>query len=79
MKHNSTSSITVSMEFRSALKLHKLPAYRIAQLASLNPVVLSKLINGIEPIKPNDERILAVARVLKLKAKDCFSEIKASR
>ena len=68
----------ISREFKATLKLHDLPAYRIAQLAGLNPVILSKLINGIEPVKPNDERVLAVARVLKLKAEDCFSEIKAT-
>ena len=60
------------MKFRSALKLHDLPAYRIAQRAGLNPVILSKLINGIEPVKPQDERILAVAQILELKAEDCF-------
>ena len=62
----------ISRTFKAALKLHDLPAYRIAQLAGLNPVILSKLINEIEPVKPQDERILAVAQILKIRAEDCF-------
>ena len=49
--------IKLSRQFLATLKLHELPAYRIAQLAGIDPNTLSKLINGIQPLKPNDERI----------------------
>jgi len=61
-----------SHEFVVRLKLHKLPAYVIAQEAGVNPTVLSKLINGIEPTKLMDSRIIAVGRILGLVPADCF-------
>ena len=64
----------VSDKFRIALKLNTLPAYRIAQKADVNPVTLSKLIHGIEPLKPNDERIQKVASVLGLSIAEAFEE-----
>ena len=62
----------LSREFVIAVKLNDLPAYRIAQKAEIHPNVLSKLLNGAERIKPADERVLAVARVLNLDADRCF-------
>ena len=62
----------ISREFLISLKLHPLPAYRIAQAAGLNPAVLSKLIRGIEPVKPDDPRIVEVGRVLGLTSSECF-------
>ena len=56
--------IRLSQKFLVAIKLNKLPAYKIAQLAGINPTTLSKIINGIEPLRINDNRILEVARVL---------------
>ncbi len=46
--------------------------YRIAQLAGIHPSTLSRILNGIERIKENDKRVLAVGRVLGLKPEDCF-------
>ena len=60
-------------KFLSALKLHQRPAYRLAQDAGISPVLLSKLINGIETIKPGDRRIVAVGRVLGLSEAECFA------
>lgn len=65
----------VSDKFIAALKLHTLPAYLIAQKADVNPVTLSKLIHGIAPIKPNDERILRVAEFLGLEKEEVFESI----
>ena len=64
----------LSEEFLIRLKLHELPAYRLAQQAGVNPNVLSRLINGIEPMKPQDERIIAVGKVIGLAASDCFKK-----
>jgi hypothetical protein len=38
----------------------------------LNPTMLSKLINGIEKPKPNDQRIINVGKVLGVPASECF-------
>ncbi len=67
--------VNVSEQFLIRLKLHELPAYRIAQQAGVNPNTLSRLINGIDPIKGGDERILAVGRIIGLGATECFEEV----
>lgn len=66
--------IRVSEQFLTRLKLNDLPAYRIAQQAGVNPNTLSRLINGIDQIRPRDERVVAVGRVLGLLEQDCFDE-----
>ena len=65
---------SISRKFRIALKLNDTPAYRIAQKAGINPVALSRLINGIDRVKPDDERILKVASVLGLPESETFEE-----
>ena len=64
----------VSTTFLARLKLHDLPAYRIAQLAGENPNTLSRLINGIDLVKPADPRIIAVGKVLGIAPMDCFEK-----
>ena len=64
--------IKASRSFLIELRLHPEPAYRIAQKAGVNPTTLSKLVNGIEAVRPNDERILRVAKVLGLAADEAF-------
>ena len=65
----------VSEQFLIRLKLHDLPAYRIAQAAGVNPNTLSRLINAIDPVKPGDERIVAVGRIMGLGPTECFEEV----
>ena len=67
------TEVKVSEQFLIKLKLNELPAYRIAQQASVNPNTLSRLINGIDPLRPGDERIIAVGQVLGLTPKKCFT------
>ena len=62
----------LSQQFIIALKLHKKPAYVIAQEAKIDPSMLSKMIRGIVKVKPGDQRVLAVGRVLGITPKDCF-------
>ena len=62
----------ISQTFIIRLKLHSDPAYRIAQMAGVNPTTLSKLINGAEPTRPGDERILRVGRILGLEPDEVF-------
>jgi len=74
--HSSLWEITmiVGQKLIVAIKLNPSPAYKIAWDAGVNPTTLSKLINGIERIKPNDPRIINVGRVLGVPAEDCFEE-----
>ena len=65
--------MTLSREFLISLKLDERPAYRIAQDADVDPVVLSKLIHGIIPVRRDDERILRVAKIFGLEDDQVFS------
>jgi hypothetical protein len=62
----------LSRDFLIALKFSDKPQYRIAQLARLNPSVLSKIVTGAERILPNDRRVLAVAKVLGFPPEQCL-------
>ncbi len=64
--------VKISREFKARLKLADQPAYKIANQAGVNPTTLSKLVNGIEPVKPQDERIGRVAAVLGMAASEAF-------
>jgi hypothetical protein len=64
----------LSQKLIAAIKLSDTPAYKIAWSAGVNPTVLSKLINGIEKLKPNDPRIIAVGKVLGISGDECFRE-----
>lgn len=64
----------LSRKFMIAVKLNDKPAYKIAKEAGITQVMLSKLMRGIVEVKPNDERILAVAKVLGLRPAACFKK-----
>ena len=66
--------ISVSNKLRVKVKMNNIPAYRIAQLAGMDPSTLSKLICGISTIKPNDQRVIKVGEVLGISAEECFQE-----
>ena len=63
----------VSRKFIEALKLGNQRSYKIALKAGINPSTLSKLVCGIEKVKPNDPRIISAGRVLGLKPEECFA------
>jgi hypothetical protein len=64
--------VRLSKEFLVKLKFAGRPAYRIGFEAGLTPNALYKLTAGITPIKENDSRVLAVAKILGLDASECF-------
>ncbi len=68
------NSVKISRKFIEAVKLAEIRQYKICQKArpSLHPTVLSRLMNGIEKVKDNDARVVAIGRVLGLKPNECF-------
>jgi hypothetical protein len=62
----------VSRKFIAAVKLSDTPAYKLAQKAGVDPVLLSKLIRGIIRPKPNDNRVIMIGALLGLKPSECF-------
>jgi hypothetical protein len=65
--------IQTSDRFKAAVLLNKKKAYEIAHEAGIHPSTLSKLMHGIEKVRPNDERIVRVGRVVGLSPKQCFA------
>ncbi len=65
---------TLSQQFLIRLKLNDLPAYKIAQQAGVNPTTLSRLIHGIDRVRPGDPRIIAVGEIMGLSESECFEE-----
>lgn len=62
----------ISRRLRETVKLSDLRAYEIAHRANLHPSTLSRILNGIEDVKPGDQRVLRIAKVLGLKSEECF-------
>jgi hypothetical protein len=62
----------ISKNFKIAVKLADIPAWKIAIQAGINPNVLSKIMSGALRVKKGDQRVLKVAQVLELDPKDCF-------
>jgi hypothetical protein len=68
--------VDISQKWRTAVKLSPMRNYRLAFKAGLHPSTLSKLLNGIEKIKPNDPRVLRIGRMLGVPDDECFSDQK---
>ena len=62
----------VSKRLRAGVKLSRRRQYEIARLAGLHPTILSKIINGAEPVKFNDPRVIAIGLVVGLQPEECF-------
>ncbi len=62
----------VGRKLVEAVKLNHRRGYQIAHAAGIHPSTLSKILNGIELVKPGDHRILALAAVLGLDQRECF-------
>lgn len=58
------SPIRISRLLFQRVKAARKPQYKIADEARITPPVLSALLHGSTRIRENDERVLAVARVL---------------
>lgn len=62
----------ISRRLREAVKLSDLRAYEIAHRASMHPSTLSRILIGIEDVRPGDPRVNRIAKVLRLRPEDCF-------
>lgn len=62
----------ISKQLRNAVKLSDKKGYQIAHLANLHPSVLSRIICGIDKVKPGDARVLAIGKVVGVSEAECF-------
>jgi Helix-turn-helix len=69
-------AVRVSHQLVAAIKFDGRRNYRIAQDAGIGPSTLSKLINGIERVRPQDPRVLAIAEVVGVPAERAFARSK---
>ncbi len=63
----------LSKRFKVAVRFAEQPAYKVAAAAGVHPSVLSKLLNGLEPVRRDDPRVIAVGAVLGLLPERCFT------
>jgi transcriptional regulator with XRE-family HTH domain len=68
----------ISRKLKEVVKLSDLRAYEIAHRAEMHPSTLSRILNGIEDVKPGDLRVLRIAKVIGLTPEECFEEIDKS-
>ena len=64
----------ISQKLRDEAKLSDKRHYQLAHEANLHPSTFSRILCGIERIKPNDSRVIAIGQVLGIPADDCFQE-----
>jgi transcriptional regulator with XRE-family HTH domain len=67
------TDLRVSRQLIGAVKLGGIRAYVIARRAGLSESTLSRLINGVERIRPDDPRVLAVAEAVGVPAERAFA------
>ena len=66
----------ISSRLMREIKLNPKRAYQIAHDAKVHPSTLSKILCGIEKVKPNDQRVIAIGKVLGLTPDECFEHTK---
>ncbi len=64
----------VSRRFIEAVRLAPKRAYQIAHEAGLHPTTLSRIICGIDLVRPGDPRVIRIAIVLGLDPAQCFEQ-----
>ena len=62
----------VSKELRVGILLSGKRHYELAQEAGIHPSTLSKLLNGIDRVRPNDPRILRIAEIVGVHSEQAF-------
>ena len=62
----------ISKRLRYSVKLDDRRGYVIAHEAGMAPSTLSRLINGIEIVRPGDPRVIAIGHVLGIPPDECF-------
>ena len=64
----------ISKKLINAYKLDGRKAYDLAKLSGLHPATFSQIMNAIIPVHMNDDRVLRIAKILGVKAKDAFEK-----
>lgn len=67
--------LTLSREFRAAIKLADERQYQLARQAGLSPGQLSALLRGIIPARANDVRLRRLAEYLDVPIENAFVEV----
>ena len=73
MAQSKAEPIRVSRDFYAAVKTSPERNYILAQRAGIHPAVLSRILHGAERLRPQDPRVLAVAREVGVPASRAFA------
>jgi hypothetical protein len=66
--------MVISEKLKNTIKLSAKRHYQIAHEAGLHPSTLSRLICGIEKIKPHDRRVISLGSILGIPGEECFQD-----
>lgn len=64
----------VSQEFKNALKLYPIPKYKLAWRIGITPSTLSHLVHEHIRVRPGEERLLKIARLIQFPEEKVFVE-----
>jgi len=64
--------MAISKKLYEAIKLSSRPQYVLAHRARLHPSTLSKILRGIEEVRPGDPRVLRLGRLLGIPESELF-------
>jgi|GEM_PF-1006336 len=64
----------LSEKFKARVWLDERKMWQIAFAAQVNPGILSRMINGYEKIKQDDQRVIRVGKVLGMNENELFEE-----
>ncbi len=62
-----------------ALRMKHKQMYRLAFRVGMHPTTLSKILNGIQQVKPGDKRILRLGRKLGIPPDELFAQEETGR
>ena len=63
-----------SQEFKNALKLYPIPKHRLAWKIGITPSTLSNLVHEHVCVRPREERLLKIARLIQFPEEKVFIE-----
>jgi hypothetical protein len=74
MRTGREEDMVISQKLKNTIRLSDKRHYLIAHQAGLHPSTLSRLICGIENVRPKDDRVIRLGKVLGVPEEECFQD-----
>ena len=69
----------ISPKLVGALRMKHKQMYRLAFRVGMHPTTLSKILNGIQHVRPGDKRLVRLGRLLGITPEELFTDEKAAQ